>query len=151
MPSSNALRNLAGSVRRFLSSIVCSYSPRSMGRSPCSTTMPHYKPQLPTSPGIWTTLTRALRLSRPGLDAGLGGSQAGRKGAQERLGERRLGAEQLREATTVDRQCEHLFLGDHVGRAGSPVEQGHLTEVVADSEPMGPRTAADDFRRAVEQ
>src|SRR5947208_11533429 len=111
MPSSNAFRNFAGSVRRFLSSIVCSYSPRSMGPAlpipPLRPTINHNVPQVHSS---WTTPTPAARRGPSGLDAGLGGSEAGRERAQERLRERRLRVQELREAAAIDRQRKHLLL-----------------------------------------
>src|SRR5919204_2724086 len=48
-PSLKACRNLAGRVRRFLSSIVCSYWPRSISLGlDYITTLPHFKPPCPT-------------------------------------------------------------------------------------------------------
>ena len=47
-PSARAARKRAGSVRRLLSSIACSYSPKNIGSSLVSATVPHFKPLSPT-------------------------------------------------------------------------------------------------------
>ena len=47
-PSANSWRNLAGRVRRFLSSMVCSCSPRSIWMRVWGQALSHFAPQFPT-------------------------------------------------------------------------------------------------------
>src|SRR4249919_3290576 len=59
-PPESAWRNLAGSVRRFLSSIVCSNSPRSIG--PLRPTLNHYPPlRNPFRPHLTLVLPAAFQ------------------------------------------------------------------------------------------
>src|SRR5665213_1465754 len=85
MPSAKACRKRAGSVRRFLSSRVCSYSPRSIGAS---------RPSLPLSPTInhIDPLGNPLTPRRGDLRFGSAGSAACRREPETLLGGGRAGA-----------------------------------------------------------
>src|SRR5918996_1652755 len=93
IPSTNARRNLAGRVRRFLSSIVCSYSPRSMRASWFEPTT--WLPLCPTIPHL-STLRNHLLPVRP-TPGQRGRPPLGREGERvralaafrERVGQRR--------------------------------------------------------------
>src|SRR5437868_1702669 len=102
IPSAKASRNLAGSVRRLLSSIVCSYSPRSIrvpSRSPLRPTLNHIVPRRnPLAP-------------RKGQFAGLEGELAGEGAAAGEDGRAAAGAE-------LDRLLGRTALGEREREPG---------------------------------